>query len=68
MSEFDHVHDLVPGQGRPFQALRIVEYFDEDGVPRWRYDFEGSVPRTALLGLIEIVKFDLLSCPVEEDD
>ena len=64
--DFESVADLVPEGCTPFQSLRLVEYLTEDGEQEWHCSFRGDVPRSAVVGLLEMVKLDFLMADDEE--
>jgi hypothetical protein len=58
--DFAFVDDALPERATPVHAWRIVKYLDEDGVECFWWSVEGDPNISETLGLLEMIKFDVL--------
>jgi hypothetical protein len=61
----------MPEGSMPVQVVEVCSYIDPDGNNMWGYRLRGETPLSTTLGLLEMLKFDLLADHrerVEEDE
>lgn len=56
----DLYFDMLPEGGLPICGMRIVSYLNKQGTTCYRWDPVGEVQVAALLGIMEMVKAEIL--------
>ena len=68
MAEFENLSDLLPENSIPMAALRIVYYVSPEGVTKYRYLWEGQGASTDIIGMLEVVKAELVNSAIEANN
>lgn len=60
-NEFYFVSDLLPENSIPMASLRLVYFLSEEGKPKYRFLWEGEGASTDIIGILEVIKSELVS-------
>lgn len=58
---FDRYQDMMPEGAIPLHGLRMVAFLNSEGVICYRFRHAGDVAITQIVGLLEMVKADILN-------
>lgn len=66
MAPFHNYVDLIADTEMPLYGLRILCYLDSEGTKRFRFRWTGEGEITDLIGLLELIKGELLERALKE--
>lgn len=67
MENQEYYEDMLPEGAIPMVGIRIISYYDEAGQMAYKMsnDENGTVPITSLVGLVELVKQNIIYKSIE---